>query len=297
MINNPYKNQGGYFLIIGQNSYIGNKTKEWLESSDSSIHVDKLEVRTDAWKTFDYSKYDAIIHVAGIVHRPECKDWTLYKTVNADIPVGIATLAKSQGVKTFVFISTMSVYGAGKKLCGNKVGKDTVPNPEGMYGESKLLGEQGLIQLQDDSFDVVIIRPPMVYGVNCRASYIGRFASITRRLPVMPKAYSSAKTGFVYIDNLTELIRLTIVKHLHGVFCPQDDETVSACGLVELLAECMGKKMYTSRFLGLFIPLISFIPLVRKAYGGVEYDESLSNIDHVDYRVVSFRDAVHRTVH
>lgn len=297
MFNNPQEKSGRTFLIIGQNSYIGNKTKEWLESSDSSVRVDKLEVRSDAWKTFDYSKYDAIIHAAGIVHRPDCQDWALYKKVNADIPVGIATLAKSQGVKTFVFISTMAVYGVGKKLCCNKISNDTVPHPQGMYGESKWLGEQGLRQLQDTTFNVVIIRPPMVYGVGCRASYIGRFASMTRRIPVMPQAYLSAKTGFVYIDNLTELIRLSIVNHLHGAFCPQDDETMSACGLVDLLAECMGKKMMTSRFLGLFIPLISFIPLVKKAYGGVEYDESLSAIEHVDYRIVSFRDAMHRTIH
>ena len=83
-------------LIIGKNSYIGNHIDEWL--SKEGWHVIQLDVLTDDWKTYDYSGYDAIVHVAGIVHQPKCKDWGLYKRVNTDMPITIATMAKEQGV-------------------------------------------------------------------------------------------------------------------------------------------------------------------------------------------------------
>ena len=101
-------------LIIGKDSYIGNHIDEWL--SQYGHTVTQLDVLTDVWKSFDYSSYDAIVHVAGIVHRPQCNDWDLYKSVNCDMPLAIATMAKAHGVKTYVYFSTMGVYDAKKSL-------------------------------------------------------------------------------------------------------------------------------------------------------------------------------------
>ena len=103
-------------LIIGKNSYIGNHIDEWL--SRYGHKVAQLDVLTEDWKNYDYSPFDAIVHVAGIVHRPDCKDWELYKRVNTDMPVKIATMAKEQGGKQYIYFSTMGVYQANKKLGG-----------------------------------------------------------------------------------------------------------------------------------------------------------------------------------
>lgn len=81
-------------LIIGINSYIGNHIDEWL--TRYGHNVQQLDVLTDEWESVDYSHYETIIHVAGIVHQPKCKDWNLYKRVNADMPVSIATIAKNK---------------------------------------------------------------------------------------------------------------------------------------------------------------------------------------------------------
>ena len=83
-------------LIIGKDSYIGNHIDEWL--AQYGHIVTQLDVLTETWKSFDYSRFDAVVHVAGIVHRPQCTDWDLYKSVNCDMPVSIATMAKMQGV-------------------------------------------------------------------------------------------------------------------------------------------------------------------------------------------------------
>lgn len=281
-------------LIIGKNSYIGNHIDECL--TNHGHQVKQLDVLTVEWKTYDYSPYDTIVHVAGIVHQPKCQDWGLYKRVNTDMPIAIATMAKEQGVKQYVFFSTMGVYGVEKKLVPNVIDSGTPLCPDGMYGKSKLMAEEGLWQLQDESFNVVIVRPPSVYGKGCRGGYITGFTSIARKLPIIPKAYGDVKQSFIYIDNLCELIRLIIEKRFHGVFCPQDEKAVSANELIETISDGIGKKYHESGFLGLIVRSLSFIPLIKKAYGGVEYSKKLSEVEGIKYVVVPFSEGIRRTV-
>lgn len=283
-------------LIIGKDSYIGNHIDEWLTKQGHD--VDQLDVLTEDWKAYDYSSYDAIVHVAGIVHRPDCKDWNLYKSVNTDMPIEIATKAKAQGVKAYVFFSTMGVYDAGKQLKPSVVDENTPLLNEGnsMYGKSKLMAEEGLTKLQDGTFRVSFMRPPSVYGKGCRGGYISGFTSIARKLPLIPQAYENVKQSFVYIDNLSECIRVIIENNLTGIFCPQDDETPNANRLLEVIYKGIGKKYRTSKILGVCLRIVSFVPLVKKAYGGIEYSRSLSTIPGHNYQVVSFEEGMRRTV-
>ncbi len=281
-------------LIIGKDSYIGNHIDEWL--TKGGWNVTQLDVLTDEWKTFDYSPYDSIVHVAGIVHRPECQDWDLYRRVNAEMPVALAKMAKTQGVKQYIYFSSMAVYGVGKVLAPNITDENSPLGSSSMYGKSKLMEEQELSKLQDAHFDVSFVRPPSVYGKGCKGNYISRFANVARKLPVIPYAYNDVKQSFIYIDNLSELVRLIIEKGLHGPFCPQDDVAVSANELLETICEGIGKKYRKSKFLGLFVPLFSFISIVRKGYGGMEYARSLSDIEGINYVVVPFKEGMKRTV-
>ena len=281
-------------LIIGKNSYIGNHIDEWL--TKMGWDVTQLDVLTDEWKSYDYSFYDSVVHVAGIVHRPDCKDWELYKKVNTDMPIEIATIAKKQGVKQYIFFSSMAVYGLGKALVPNITDENTPLNAKGMYGRSKLLAEEGLVKLQDNHFKVAIVRPPSVYGKECKGNYISRFAMVARKMPIIPTVYTDVKQSFIYIDNLSELVRLIIEKELGGPFCPQDDVAVSTNELLEIICECLGKKYRGSKFLGLFVSLIKFVPIVKKAYGGMEYSRTLSDIKGVNYVVVSFKEGMKRTL-
>lgn len=281
-------------LIVGKNSYIGNHIDEWLTQHGHS--VTQLDVLNDSWKEFDYSSFDSIVHVAGIVHQPKCQDWDLYKRVNTDMPIAIASMAKVQGVKQYLFFSTMGVYGKDKILKTNIIDEHTPLNPNGMYGRSKLMAEEGLNALNDAEFAVACVRPPSVYGKGCKGGYISGFASIVRRVPIVPKAYTNVKQSFVYIDNLSELVRLIIENHLNGVFCPQDDRAINANELLEYLALGIGKNYRDSRLLGYVVKMLSFLPFVRKAYGGVEYAKSLSSIKGVNYFVLPINEGLRRTV-
>lgn len=281
-------------LIIGKNSYIGNHIDEWL--TKYGHEVTQLDVLSNEWETYDYSPYDAIVHVAGIVHQPKCQDWDLYKRVNTDMPITIASMAKTQGVKQYVFLSTMGVYGVGKRLKPTVIDSDTPLQADSMYGKSKLMAEEGLSNLQDGTFDVAFVRPPSVYGKGCRGNYIAGFTSIVEKLPVIPVAYQNVKQSMLYIDNLCEFVRLAIEKNLSGSFCPQDDKAVSAVDILNAIGESKGLKRTNSRSLGCFVKVLSFLPLVRKAYGGVEYSRELSTISGIGYIVVPFDEGMKRTI-
>ena len=257
-----------------------------------------MDVLTEDWKNYDYSPFDAIVHVAGIVHRPDCKDWELYKRVNTDMPVKIATMAKEQGVKQYIYFSTMGVYQANKKLGASVVDATTplLSNSSSFYGMSKLMAEEALTKLQEEGFSVAFVRPPSVYGKGCKGGYITGFKKIAQMLPVIPRAYENACQSFIYIDNLSECVRLIVENHLGGVFCPQDDEIPNANRLLEVICKGIGKTYRSSRLLGICLQLLSFIPLVKKAYGGIEYSRTLSDTDGLDYVVVSFEEGMRRTV-
>lgn len=283
--------------IVGKDSYIGNHIQEWFEQKDGdTCYLYQLEAQTNEWKTLDFSQFDAVIHVAGIVHRPDITDWGLYKSVNVDLPVNIAKRAKEQGVKCFVFLSTMAVFGTSKRLARNVITTNTLMSPIGHYGKSKMMAEEELLKLQDTHFDVVVVRPPNVYGKGCKGGYIPGFVKVVRKLPVIPYAYTNVKQSMLYIDNLTEFIRQAICKGMKGVFMPQDDKPVSAVEITSAIAKGLGKTPRTSKLLGLCVSLFNFIPLIQKAYGGVEYDISLSKIEGVDYVVVPFEEAMSRTI-
>lgn len=309
MLNREYRKMK--VLIVGANSYIGNHIDEWLTAK--GMEVDQLDVLTEKWKTFDYSPYDALVHVAGIVHRPNCKDADLYNRVNSELPVAIAELyskAKSSpsscvNQKSFIFFSSMAVFGVDKRLAKNVITTNTRENPRGLYGTSKRNAEIGLLALQEKNalssnvnkdLHIVIVRPPNVYGKGCKGGYVAGFLSVVKKLPVIPKAYTDVKQSMLYIDNLSEFIHLAILKRISGIFMPQDDRAVSATEITSTMAKAIEKKQYASIILGYVVRLFSFLPIIKKAYGGIEYDSAISTIPGIDYVVVPFEEGMRRTI-
>ena len=283
-------------LITGKNSYIGNHIQEWLlRSSENEYQINKISVRNKTWESEDFSAYDVLIHVAGIVHHPEIQDEELYKRINTDLPVEIAQKAKTEGVRQFIFFSTMAVYGVEKSLKGEIISKDTKPEPNGLYGKSKYLAEQELRKLSDEGFKTVIVRPPNVYGRDCPGNYISGFSSVVRKLPAIPSAYEDTRQSMLYIDNLTELVRQLIDHEAEGIYMPQDDRPISAVELMEGIAKALGIRRRRSNLLGFFMRVLCWTSIVRKAYGGVMYDQELSSIVF-PHHAVSFEDAINRSI-
>src|SRR5690606_4851767 len=125
-------------LITGKNSYVGNSFEKWLGNYPGEYHVEQISLRNNSWKNEDYSKFDTILYVAGIAHvSTDPKMEELYYRVNRDLTIEVAKKAKEDGVKQFIFMSSIIVYGnatSDKKVIDSK----TIPKPSNFYGKSKL---------------------------------------------------------------------------------------------------------------------------------------------------------------
>lgn len=285
-------------VIAGAGSYIGNSIQSYIQSVRPDAEVIQLDVADDAWRGFDFTGYDAVVHVAAIVHRKDPVDWETYRRVNAELTAEIAERAKSRGVGQFVFLSSMAVYGVEKSLSKTKgiVTCKTELKPTSLYGKSKYLAEQMLSEMETESFKVAIVRPPNVYGPGCRGGYVSTYAAIVSKLPAIPKAFPSVKQSVLYIDNLSRFVYLLITRQARGVYTPQDLECPSAVEIMQYIRDALQLNKKTSMFLGLFMYPAAFLPLVRKGYGGVSYDMNESHHMDFDYGIVSCKEGIRRTV-
>ena len=279
-------------LIVGKNSYIAQRTGAWFAKKPVPAEVEYISVRDDSWRQKDLTPFDAVIYTAAIVHRRDAVPEEIYDAVNAQQPFAFAQAAKAAGVKQFVFLSTMGVYGQGKKLpAGNIVDENTPLKPFPGYGSSKLKGERLLQSLQDESFHVSIIRPANVYGRGCKGGYISGFAKITAKLPVLPRAFEGSRQGMLFVDNLAELCWLAVNADCSGVYPAQDRTPVSAYDIMRAMADCVCPRKKAIRGEAA-LKLVQGNALVNKLFGGVSYAEDYAKCPLGDYQLVEFRDAI-----
>ena len=282
-------------LITGANSYIGNSFENWVSKWSDKYKVDSIGIRTDEWKEKSFEGYDVVFHVAAIVHVKE-NDIEQYYRVNRDLALEIAYKAKKEGVKQFIFLSTMGVYGTETGY----ITKDTEPKPKTPYAKSKYEAEKLLSELSDDKFKVAILRPPIVYGKDCRGNY-PRLARMALKLPLFPAVKN--KRSMIYIDNLSEFIRLIIDYCVGGLFFPQNKDYVSTTELVTLIAKAHGKELKATRIFNFGINLdLSLSETFRKVFGSFVYDKSmpggpgtLISGKKLDYETVSFEESIIKT--
>lgn len=268
----PRRNDGmKKVLITGVNSYIGKSFEKLLKQNTARYSVDAISVRGDIWKEIDFSEYDVVFHVAAIVHKKEetgMKDF--YLRINKDLPVAVAKLARESGVKQFVFMSTMAVYGENGKINEEiTITKDTNPNPKSYYAWSKIEAENELDKLKRTDFRVVVLRPPMVYGPNCPGNY-ARLEKLATKIPIFPMIKN--KRSMVHIDRLCQDVKGYIDDGAEGLFFPQDNEYVNTSLLVKKLANQNGRKIILSRSLGWMIKLIgNKFDIINKVFGNLVY--------------------------
>ena len=284
-------------LITGANSYIGESVEKWLNNSDNEYEIDTLDMLDPNWKERDFSKYDTVFHVAGIAHADvgnvseDVKQ--KYYQVNTDLTLEVANKAKEARVKQFIFMSSMIVYSG----CDTKhIIKDTKPKAENFYGDSKLQADLKLQEMNDVSFKVVVVRPPMIYGKGSKGNY-PQLAKLATKLPVFPIVYN--KRSMLHIDNLCEFIKLMIDNKESGVFFPQNDEYTNTSEMVQMIASIKGHRIIMLPGTSLMIKLLEKIPgktgeLASKAFGDSYYDMNMSEYKY-DYRVNRLSESVRKT--
>ena len=281
-------------LITGKDSYSGTSFEKWVSQWPEEYKVDTLDTKGD-WQSYNFSDYDVVFHVAGIAHVDAKADMeTLYYKVNRDLTIEAAKKAKAEGVKQFIFMSSIIVYGDSSKLGEKRViTKDTIPTPTNFYGNSKLQAEQGIQPLQDERFKVVILRPPMIYGKGSKGNY-PKLAKLAKKTPIFPDIEN--ERSMIYIENLCAFIRLMIDNEARGIFFPQNKEYVKTTELVQIIAEVYGKKMrLTKVFNGLIRWGFKEVPMINKVFGSLVYEKEMSNYQNFKYCICDVKDSIIKT--
>lgn len=289
-------------LITGANSYIGTSVESWLKAFTGQYFVETIDMIDGAWRKHEFSQYDVVYHVAGLAHADVGKiseeQKKNYYKINTDLAVDTARKAKAEGVKQFIFMSSMIVYGESGSYRNPKViNRNTIPQPSNFYGDSKLQADMGIQRLQDEEFKVVVVRPPMIYGKGSKGNY-PILAKMAKNLPIFPKVTN--KRSMLHIDNLCEFIRLMIDNEECGVFFPQNKEYSETSILVKLIAECTGHKIFVTKLLKPFVWLASFVPgkigaLVNKAFGNLIYSQEMSVYSKGNYQIVDLNESIKKT--
>lgn len=190
----------------------------------------------------------ALVHCAARVHvmQDDAADpLEAYRLVNVEGTLNLARQAATAGVRRFVFVSSIKVNGEAS-LSGQPFTADDVPTPLDPYGVSKLEAEQGLRELEAQTgMDVVIVRPPLVYGPGVRANFASMMRWVARGVPLPLGAIHNFRS-MVALDNLVDLL-VTCLKHPAAAgqtFLASDGEDVSTPELLRRSAQAMGKTAF-----------------------------------------------------
>lgn len=288
-------------LITGANSYIGTSFEAWVKEQQEEIVTETLDMKNSAWRERDFHGYDVVFHVAGIAHADVGKvtdaQKAIYYKVNTDLTIECAKKAKAEGVRQFVFMSSIIVYGESAGIGQTRViTKDTPLTPANFYGDSKVKAEEGLQPLADDIFKVVILRPPMIYGKGSKGNY-PLLSKMARKLPIFPDVDN--QRSMLYIGNLCRFICLMIKNEESGIFFPQNEEYVRTSNMVQEIAKIHGKHIYMTRWCNTMLGLLGQTNgklggMVNKAFGNMVYEKTLSRYKE-EYRVYDLQESVRLT--
>ncbi len=242
-------------LITGSTGFIG---KYFINKYNKKYNIKTFSFRKDELEFLDVENIDIVFHLSALVHQMGGASKEEYERVNVTQTLSLASKAKKSGVKHFIFMSTVKVYGEENSLAYTKV---FTCKPQDDYGKSKLKAEIKLQELEDDDFKVSIIRTPIVYGYGVKGN-VKNLINLVEKISILPLSCIKNKRSMVYIGNLCHLIDTIIQKQKSGIFLASDDKPVSTTKLIELIAKNLDKKVYLIK-----IPFFeSLLKLVKPSF-------------------------------
>lgn len=238
-------------FITGSSGFVGSHLVKELKkrnlpfvAGDRSLYGD---LRTQVnWEKLIFG-CDSVVHLAARVHvmqEMSVDPLTQFLSSNVEATLNIAYAAKKVGVKRFLFVSSVKVNG--EETIDKAFSASDSPSPQDPYGISKKVAESELLKLHVPGvFEVIIIRPPLIYGVGVKANFEKLFYFASRGLP-LPFGLVKNKRSLVSVLNLVDLIITALVHPKAGgeIFMVSDDRDVSLRELILLMAKVQGKSAY-----------------------------------------------------
>lgn len=208
-----------------------------------AIAIGSLSPETD-W-TAALRNVDQVVHLAARVHVMNDKSsdrLAEFRRVNVEGTANLAHQAAAAGVRRFVYLSSIKVNGEFTEA-GQPFTADDAPAPEDPYGVSKYEAEQALRQIAADTgMEVVIIRPPLVYGPGVKANFQSMMRWLARGVPLPLAAVTDNLRSLVALDNLVDLV-VTCLNHpaaANQTFLVSDGEDLSTAQLLKRMGAAMG---------------------------------------------------------
>jgi UDP-glucose 4-epimerase len=257
-------------LITGSNGFVGTY---FIDKYKERYDIRTFSFLTDDLDALDCSELDAVFHLSALVHQMGGASAEEYERVNVTQTLELAKKAKEAGVKQFVFMSTVKVYGEETDVAYTERSEC---HPQDEYGISKLKAEKELKKLEDKNFKISIIRTPIVYGFGVKAN-IKNLVNLVNKIPILPFGAIENRRSMVYIGNLCHLVDVVIEQEKSGVFLASDDEPLSTTKLVELMAKELNKKVYLIK-IPFFEALLKLLKpsFHKRLYGSLEVDNTLT---------------------
>ena len=257
-------------LLTGSNGFIGNY---FINNYKAKYNIKTFSFRNDSLSALSLDNINQVIHLSALVHQMGGASKEEYERVNVTQTLDLATKAKQSGVKHFVFMSTVKVYG---EETSGVYTENSKCEPQDEYGKSKLKAEIKLLKLEDTGFKVSIIRTPIVYGYGVKAN-IKNLVSLVKKVPVIPFGKIQNKRSMVYIGNLCHLIDEVIKQEQSSVFLASDDKAVSTTGLIKLIADSLVRNTLLIR-IPLFETILRLVKpsFHKRLYGSLEIDNVLT---------------------
>ncbi len=201
-----YLNKCGYYVIgLSRSDKPRPDTKvfvhEWVQC-DLSNDIARLDSVL--------SKVEYVIHLAGNAHEDKKLPYSDYEKINTRSAVNLASKAIKNGVKKFVFLSTIKVNGESTEE-NRAFTESSIVNPVDSYSKSKYEAEKSIQEMcKTSSMSFVIVRPPLVFGEEVGANFLALLKIINSGVP-LPFASVKNKRSFIYIDNLTDIIEKCLI--------------------------------------------------------------------------------------
>ena len=221
-------------LLTGASGFVGSR---YMICSGNKHDVLPFSVTKDMPSAELLSAQDTIIHLGGLAHQMQQVDPAKYFEANFEKTKQLAILAKNAGVKHFIFISTIKVFGEHQQdILSLESPCLPVNDP---YGESKLKAEQFLRTLESTGFMVSIIRPPLIYGPGVKGNLAKLLDLCSSNYPLPFKHIPNRRT-MVYLDNFIAFIDHLVENPVNGIFLA-GDAPLSTEQLVTSMRKYMGK--------------------------------------------------------
>ena len=206
-----------------------------------AVAVGDLSATTD-WAAA-LKDIDVVVHLAGRAHvlKEDATDpLAECRRVNRDATLNLARKAAAAGVKRFVFVSTVKVNGEGREAPYTTL---DLPHPRDAYAVSKWEAEQGLHEIAvQTGLEVVILRPPLIYGPGVKANFLRLLQAVDRGVP-LPLGAANNRRSLLYVENFASalLACLTHPEAAGKTYFVRDGEDTSSAELVRRLARALGR--------------------------------------------------------